>query len=260
MMRSASFLILSLSLHAAALFYPISFGHSQAYLIDVTLASMEQEGAAAIDPSSGPPATQAAHRLDGRRPIAGAVRRKESNNDLPQQTLPAQMLRTPTAAGIALGRSPDDGPVPQSVEPDSTTQGNSEPVIGSAGFGGGEGSLGSFGIADGRRSGSSALGTGLTVTQARYRETPRPQYPESARREGREGRVLLRVLIDNRDAPERSRLTALRAVLHWTTRPPKQSSTGVFIRHYTAISRSRAGCVFQSSFVWRTQNQIEQGG
>jgi periplasmic protein TonB len=230
MMRSASFLILSLSLHAAALFYPISFGRSQAHLIDVTLASMEQEGAAAIDPSSGPPATQAAHRLDGRRPIAGTVRRKESSNDLPQQTLPAQMLRTPTAADIALGRSPEDGPVPQSVEPDSTTQGNSEPVIGSAGFGGGEGSLGSFGIADGRGSGSSAPGTGLTVTQARYRETPRPQYPESARREGREGRVLLRVLIDNRGRSREVEINrtsgsaalddaAAEAIKHWRFHP-----------------------------------------
>jgi len=32
---------------------------------------------------------------------------------------------------------------------------------------------------------------------ARYSDTPKPAYPESARREGREGRVLLRVLIDD---------------------------------------------------------------
>ena len=34
------------------------------------------------------------------------------------------------------------------------------------------------------------------ATQARYRETPQPHYPDSARREGKEGRVLLRVLVD----------------------------------------------------------------
>lgn len=32
---------------------------------------------------------------------------------------------------------------------------------------------------------------------ARYGDTPKPAYPESARREGSEGRVLLRVLIDD---------------------------------------------------------------
>ena len=40
-------------------------------------------------------------------------------------------------------------------------------------------------------------GNGTASTQARYRDTPRPDYPESARREGREGRVLLRVLVDD---------------------------------------------------------------
>ena len=35
------------------------------------------------------------------------------------------------------------------------------------------------------------------LIQARYTETPRPVYPESARNEGREGRVLLRVLVDD---------------------------------------------------------------
>lgn len=58
-------------------------------------------------------------------------------------------------------------------------------------------------------SGQSASGSGSGVgnghgllphearfTQAKYRETPKPAYPESARREGKEGRVLLRVLVD----------------------------------------------------------------
>jgi protein TonB len=34
------------------------------------------------------------------------------------------------------------------------------------------------------------------LTQPRYRETPKPNYPESARRKGREGTVLLRVLVN----------------------------------------------------------------
>jgi protein TonB len=58
---------------------------------------------------------------------------------------------------------------------------------------GGTGQLGS-GSGVGRGDGSSARNTHFT--QVRYRETPKPPYPESARREGKEGRVLLRVLVD----------------------------------------------------------------
>jgi protein TonB len=36
----------------------------------------------------------------------------------------------------------------------------------------------------------------LNGAPARARETPQPQAPDSARREGKEGRVLLRVLVD----------------------------------------------------------------
>ena len=61
--------------------------------------------------------------------------------------------------------------------------------------------LGSSGTGFGRGSGSGtgagSSGVGSAVTQARYRDTPRPHYPDSARREGREGRVLLRVLVDD---------------------------------------------------------------
>ena len=41
------------------------------------------------------------------------------------------------------------------------------------------------------------------MTQARYRDTPRPDYPDSARREGHEGRVLLRVLVDDQGRSKR---------------------------------------------------------
>jgi len=59
---------------------------------------------------------------------------------------------------------------------------------GSAGAGTGNGS----GTGGGTGNGQS----GTALTQARYRETPQPNYPDSARREGKEGRVLLRVLVD----------------------------------------------------------------
>ena len=45
--------------------------------------------------------------------------------------------------------------------------------------------------------GQGSSGNGAVLTQARYSETPKPVYPESARSEGREGQVLLRVLVDD---------------------------------------------------------------
>src|SRR6185503_6865499 len=64
------------------------------------------------------------------------------------------------------------------------------------GTGNGYGSAGTgFGLGSGNPAGPYQ--TGIALTQARVRDTPRPEYPENARREGREGRVLLRVLVDD---------------------------------------------------------------
>ena len=45
--------------------------------------------------------------------------------------------------------------------------------------------------------GQGSSGNGAVLIQARYSETPKPVYPESARSEGREGQVILRVLVDD---------------------------------------------------------------
>ena len=46
-----------------------------------------------------------------------------------------------------------------------------------------------------------ATGPGISspvtrLTQVSFRQTPPPDYPEAARKDGKEGRVLLRVLVD----------------------------------------------------------------
>jgi protein TonB len=55
----------------------------------------------------------------------------------------------------------------------------------------------------GRSDAGSGLGNGRGIapnagqyTRPSYREAPKPQYPETARRGGKEGRVLLRVLVN----------------------------------------------------------------
>jgi protein TonB len=62
---------------------------------------------------------------------------------------------------------------------------------------GSSGGLGASGTSAGVGNGQGSSGNGTVLSQARYRDTPRPEYPESARRQGREGRVLLRVLVDD---------------------------------------------------------------
>jgi protein TonB len=72
-------------------------------------------------------------------------------------------------------------------------------LYGASGIGNEGNPFGSAGVGFGRGSGngSGLSASGAALTQARYRHTPRPEYPESARRAGREGTVLLRVLVDD---------------------------------------------------------------
>lgn len=74
----------------------------------------------------------------------------------------------------------------------STSGGGTSPGYGTGGNG-----YGSNGTTTGNGTGIGSGQIGSLFTQARYSDTPKPNYPESARRENREGRVLLRVLIDD---------------------------------------------------------------
>jgi TonB family protein len=202
MMRSASFFILSVSLHAAALVYPISFGErSQAQLIPVTILPMNQEGGDA-NGSRG-------HGMRGRRADPKAYRpaprmelrvKPQSLANPEPAGLPANSIETVSNSSLALASAIADStesvltPIFNSAGDDATGSG--------IGFGrtvNGDG-LGSSGTGFGRGSGSGpasgSSGVGSAVIQARYRDTPRPHYPDSARREGSEGSVLLRVLVD----------------------------------------------------------------
>jgi TonB family protein len=202
MMRSASFFILSLSLHATALVYPISFGErSQAQLIPVTILPMEHEGGGADGGRGhGMPARQAEPKshLPALRIAELSVKPRSLANPEPAG-LPANSIETVSNSSIALASaiadSTDSVPTPISNAASDDARGSA------IGFGrtvnsDGLGSSGAgFGQGSGSGTGSGSSGT-IGLTQARYRDTPRPDYPDSARREGREGRVLLRVLVD----------------------------------------------------------------
>lgn len=198
-MKLASFLFLSLTLHAAALVYPISFPErNEERLIPVRILLIGQEttGAGEQGGKSGNRALRGAAKSPRHAaPTAkNLVESASINNQAPQY----QFAETPTnpmeSNSAALAYVPST-----STETDSHTQitsaGQDRNGSDPGGFGGGANRLGSPGTGTGIGNGPG--GNGAVSIQARYSETPKPVYPESARNEGREGRVLLRVLVDD---------------------------------------------------------------
>jgi len=209
MMRSASFFILSVSLHAAAMLYPVSFSsRSQAQLIQVTILPIGHEGSL-----SGGQGTDIYHPKQVRSPsvprptpnVHPSIQRKPIDVSH-RQTLPAEAVTRVNDANVALASSLASATSSSPVS-DATTQsdpGSATAMSGASSGGNGVGASGSgseLGIGNG--GGASWEEEDMALTQARYRDTPRPDYPESARREGREGSVLLRVLVDDQGRSKR---------------------------------------------------------
>ena len=201
-MRLASFLFLSITIHALALAYPISFAKPKdAELIKVTILPIEGEAAAGADntTSGGTPAPKALNKSSTSKasPAQHIVESKPNSDAEPQSqlitTLP-DLVENPSATLVWVPSKPNEQETNSATKNSSTHDGNGNDVGGVRGNGNG---LASSGTGGGLGNGASGNGTGATVTQARYRETPKPIYPESARQQGREGRVLLRVLVDD---------------------------------------------------------------
>ena len=206
-MRLVSFFVLSVALHAAALVYPVSFGgRSQVELIEATILPIEQESIGEIgDGGSAHPALAASSKPAKRAAPAARARALleptamapapiaiNHSSDAEPKTLPVETSDGPSDGHIALASAIANSAATQSGALLGSL-GNSVKGSGTSGNASGGSGWGSSGTASGQGSAEN----GVLATQARYRDTPRPQYPESARREGREGRVLLRVLIDD---------------------------------------------------------------
>lgn len=213
-MRVASYFVLSLALHAAALAYPVSFGRrSQADLMHVTVLPMEPEslGAGGQGTRRGP-APRAGAKSAARTPpnAPREVETKPATDPQPQvlaAEAPAKVSDSSVALITAIANSAEThlSPIPGSASNTAYGSGENSDAIGTGGNGSGPsgagsgsaGGLGSSSTGPGSGNGQGSSGNGIVLSQARYRDTPRPDYPESARRAGREGRVLLRVLVDD---------------------------------------------------------------
>jgi protein TonB len=203
-MKSASFLFLSLTLHIGALLYPVSFrDRLEEQFFPVTILAVERGPGKEANPGGGERLASPV-RL---KPAALAPRlgkRALEFNPAPsqpqRQPIAAEPVETTSATSAAVAN------ISQSSERESATiEGSTNPAgsIGAdlAGIGGQAYSPGHFGSGSGHEDGQGNS-PGAVITPARYSETPAPLYPESARRDGREGRVLLRVLVDDQGLPK----------------------------------------------------------
>jgi protein TonB len=202
-MRSALFFILSVGLHAAALAYPVTVarrGHSEAIRVIVLPEEAEPGGGGGSGGSgNSAPSGKPKSTFTGRANAAPRIEANAVNANPEPDIAAAAEIETVTESSVAWtwarGFSSESNMDLVSAKPIGLGGESGAAGSGTGGNGAGTGSGSGFGAALGSRPGGS--GSGVIRAEARYRETPRPEYPDSARRHGREGRVLLRVLVDD---------------------------------------------------------------
>lgn len=202
-MRLASFFVLSVTLHASALVYPVSLPVRERFApIPVKILPPEREpqsgqggrGGTVAHPRRGASSTNFREGSAQLAPEAQLTAPSASfQQSLPVETT-AEQKQVPVLASVVNFTDARNG----APSVDASNAGSRLAIStgaggGTAGSGNGLGATGS-GPGTGDRDGG---GNGAGWVQARYNDTPKPRYPESARRQGREGRVLLRVLVDD---------------------------------------------------------------
>jgi protein TonB len=236
-MRLAWFFILSASLHTAALLYPVSFTpRGQEQLLQVTiLPETADEGAGAPGNRGGAGSAQASSSKAPHPLARHHSEEKKSVQDLEPRPKPPEALPSFNAGSSvrlsSLAKEPE-------TNGDETSNhiGQNDVGLGGTNVGAGNDGLGAS-RTDTAPGNGKGHGTGLgehpaALTQVRYRDTPRPDYPESARREGRQGGVLLRVLVDEQGRSKKIEINrssgsealdraAAEAIKHWRFIPAR---------------------------------------
>lgn len=215
-MKLALFFLISVALHAAAFFYSVPFMEQRhAEFIPVTIISLDEfpggsgrEGAAKrskiskpAGPAPGKKNSTARFHASAKSHLGKLAEKTVSAGEemlrraAPPETAPAREAvpqRAPAELPSAFDHSgPTGGEASFSSLADTASAG---PAVGGSG---GEGGQGLGGAGQGAGAGGGRFSNrNAHLIQARYRETSKPLYPERAREEGRQGRVLLRVLVD----------------------------------------------------------------
>lgn len=208
-MKMVLFLFVSTALHAAALAYPALFLDSRiAAPVIVTLVDAGGEsgdgpagGGAQPQKKSVRAARKAAVESRQETPFVAPERnivRSEKVVELPQ-TFSAPVVAADVPGGIVISTRQSDltGSIVGNSSPSSGGRVESAgDTDGSGGSGNGGGGSGTGGPGPGSGTGEGG-GSGAALSmKASYAYCPKPDYPDRARREGWEGTVTLRVLVD----------------------------------------------------------------
>lgn len=207
-MKLASFFFVSMALHAAALAYPALFLELRAVSpVMVTIIDADGEGDGVGTKGEG----AAPERKPARAARTDApIKRQQPPVTEPEQVAePPKAISSPViasevshATAILADSTEHSGP----VESYSLSNG-----VGSSGIGGADaGGMGET-VGSGSGRGGSGKGSGdrygngnsaSTFVQPRYDYCPNPDHPQRATREAREGKVVLRVLVDQEGKPK----------------------------------------------------------
>ena len=200
-MKLASFFMLSVAFHAAILTLPISFFEtSNEQMIPVTLLGVGGGGEQGL----GGKGLRGGQSRPGRRTTMekdGAEFEKKNVGDGPKVPADASF----PAMSFSVGDADKETIIAGSAVRSGRGEGGISYGVGDSGDGEGRfGGMGNSGIGVGLGGGGGDGGSGgWVVAQASYAYNPRPEYPEIARREGWEGTVLLRVLVDQEGKSKR---------------------------------------------------------
>jgi periplasmic protein TonB len=192
-------------MHATALTYRVVFpGYRVEETVSVVVLSVDDETGAGVR-GDGQSEGKAGKPAGTRRiPSHAASVRQNEQRSAEEKKEQSTESKKPSAISLSLTDIPAGIPVEPAMPSAKGTSGsvliqeaNGSGGGGAGGVGGGASSgKGLSGTGSGSGAGRGDGGGESRFVQASYAYAPKPEYPAPARREGKEGRVLLRVLVD----------------------------------------------------------------
>ena len=203
--RLRAFLLISVAMHATALTYRVVFpGYRVEETVSVVVLSVDDETGAGVR-GDGQPEGKAGKPAGTRRiPSHAASVRQNEQRSAEEKKEQSTESKKPSAISLSLTDIPAGIPVEPAMPSAKGTSGSVLIQEANGSGGGGAGSVGG-GASSGKGLSGTGSGSGTgrgdgggesRFVQVSYAYAPKPEYPAPARREGKEGRVLLRVLVD----------------------------------------------------------------
>lgn len=196
-MKLASFFMISIAFHTAILVLPVSFlkTDGEEMIPVVLLGGNEGDG----EGSSGVVGLE--RKVAEAAPTARQHHPGASGREMQRFSTTGDMEETAKVGNPVPSMTPEsigEGLMVAGLKGDEEGRGFSVKVAGEKGGGVVSGGSGNFQAGAGPGGGSGGGGglAGSGFARAGYAYNPKPKYPETARQEGWEGTVLLRVLVD----------------------------------------------------------------